>query len=89
VLDPTDSGIMYVGGRAGIQKTVDGGQTWQVMNEGLATTNIRTIVMSPLDPHTLFAGTNGSGLYRSSDSAKTWVRMPLIAKDPAAAPAGR
>jgi photosystem II stability/assembly factor-like uncharacterized protein len=55
------------------------------MNEGLATTNIRTIVMSPLDSRTLFAGTNGSGLYRSRDGAKSWARMPLTSKEGATA----
>jgi photosystem II stability/assembly factor-like uncharacterized protein len=47
------------------------------MNTGLETLNIRTIVLSPRDPNLLFVGTNGSGLYRSTDGGKTWIRVPL------------
>ncbi|GIW55196.1 MAG: hypothetical protein KatS3mg082_1600 [Nitrospiraceae bacterium] len=43
------------------------------MNNGLETLNIRTIVMSPRDPSLLFAGTNGSGLYCSTDGGETWT----------------
>jgi hypothetical protein len=50
------------------------------MNNGLATLNIRTLAMSPLDVEVLYAGTNGSGLYRSTDGAKTWRSVPLILK---------
>jgi photosystem II stability/assembly factor-like uncharacterized protein len=79
LIDPTAPQVLYVGGRAGIQKSTDAGQTWRAMNEGLETLNIRTIVMSPRDPQTLYAGTNGSGLYRSTDGAKTWMRLTLMA----------
>jgi hypothetical protein len=36
--------------------------------------------MSQLDPHVLYAGTNGSGLYRSTDGGKHWVSVPLTPK---------
>jgi hypothetical protein len=53
------------------------------MNTGLETFNIRSLAMSPLDPALLYAGTNGSGLYRSTDGATNWTRMPLTLKDAA------
>jgi photosystem II stability/assembly factor-like uncharacterized protein len=56
------------------------------MNQGLETLNIRTLVMSPRDPQLLYAGTNGSGLYRSTDGGANWTRLPL-APQPAAAAA--
>lgn len=77
VIDPTNPKTVYAGGRAGIQKSTDGGETWQPMNEGLETLNIRVIAMSLLDSQILLAGTNGSGLYRSTDAARTWTRVPL------------
>lgn len=77
VIDPTNPKTVYAGGRAGIQKSTDGGETWQPMNEGLETLNIRVIAMSLLDSQILLAGTNGSGLYRSTDRARTWTRVPL------------
>lgn len=77
VIDPTNPKTVYAGGRAGIQKSTDGGETWQPMNEGLETLNIRVIAMSLLDSQILLAGTNGSGLYRSTNRARTWTRVPL------------
>jgi photosystem II stability/assembly factor-like uncharacterized protein len=49
------------------------------MNHGLATLNIRALAMDPKNVHTLYAGTNGSGLYRSTDAGATWTAVPLKA----------
>jgi photosystem II stability/assembly factor-like uncharacterized protein len=80
VVHPAQHTVLYMGGRAGVQKSTDGGQTWQAMNAGLATLNIRSLVTSSRDPQLLYAGTNGSGLYRSTDGAATWTKVPLTAK---------
>lgn len=77
LVDPKDPLVLYVGGRAGVEKSVDGGQAWTAMNEGLATLNVRTLALSPQDHNTLYLGTNGSGLYRSTDAAKIWTPLPL------------
>lgn len=79
VLHPTDSALLYLGGPAGVWKSVDSGKTWQAMNQGLATLNVRALAMAPYDPQTLYVGTNGSGLYRSTDAGATWVSVPLKA----------
>ena len=79
-IDPQDPRILYVAGRAGIQKSTDGGHTWNTMNTGLESTNVRTIVMSPTNRRILYSGTNGTGLYYSEDSARTWNRLPLAGK---------
>ena len=52
--------------------------TWASLNNGLTTTNVRTIAQSPMDPKLFYAGTNGSGLYRSDDAGETWMPMPVI-----------
>jgi hypothetical protein len=33
--------------------------------------------ISPMQSQTIFAGTNGSGLFRSVDGAKSWEAVPL------------
>lgn len=76
-LHPTDANMFYIGGPEGVRKTIDGGKTWQAHNEGLTTLNIRTISLSPSDPQLLYLGTNGSGLYRSSDGGQHWTSIPL------------
>jgi photosystem II stability/assembly factor-like uncharacterized protein len=35
--------------------------------------------MAPTDARTLYVGTNGSGLYRSTDAGATWTPVPLKA----------
>ncbi len=82
VIGPTRPQVLYEGGRAGIHKSLDGGQSWQAINEGLETLNVRSLVMSPHDPRILYAGTNGSGLYLTSNAGETWQRIPLNPASP-------
>jgi hypothetical protein len=49
------------------------------MNQGLSTLNVRALAMAPKNSETLYVGTNGSGLYRSTDAGATWVSLPLKA----------
>ena len=62
VLDRSVAGVIYVASRGGVHKSDDGGTTWRAINRGLASLNIRSLVQSPTDPKTWYAGTNGSGL---------------------------
>jgi photosystem II stability/assembly factor-like uncharacterized protein len=48
-IDPKNTQATYVGGRVGIQKSSDGGQSWQTLNTGLESLNIRTIAINPLN----------------------------------------
>ncbi len=84
VLDPATPTTVYAGGRKGLAKSLDGGATWKTYNQGLGTLNVRTITISPHDPRTLYVGTNGSGLYRSTNGAESWVHLPLtVVEQPA------
>ena len=67
---------------------MDGGKTWKASHQGLTTLNVRTIVRSPHDSQTLYAGTNGSGLYCSANGGASWAPVPLD-KRPVAAGAIR
>lgn len=79
VLDRTRKGVIYLAGRDGVHRSEDGGTTWQTLNNGLATTNVRSIAQSQYDPSVFFAGTNGSGLYRSANAGVSWEVMPPVA----------
>jgi len=79
VLDRTRKGAIYLAGRDGVHRSEDGGATWKTINSGFATTNVRAIVQSATDPKLFYAGTNGSGLYRSTDSGESWKVMPAVA----------
>jgi photosystem II stability/assembly factor-like uncharacterized protein len=79
VVHPTEPSLIYIGGPRGVWKSSDSGKTWKEMNQGLATLNVRALAMAPKDSQTLYVGTNGSGLYRSTDAGATWVPLPLTA----------
>ncbi|MDF0668597.1 MAG: hypothetical protein P0119_21315 [Nitrospira sp.] len=78
VLDRTRRGVIYITGRDGVHRSEDGGAIWKLMNSGLMTTNVRTIAQSATDSKVFYAGTNGSGLYRSKDAGETWEPMPAL-----------
>jgi len=78
VLDRTRQGVVYITGRDGVHRSEDGGATWKLINSGLTTTNVRAIAQSATDPKVFYAGTNGSGLYRSKNAGETWEPMPAI-----------
>ncbi len=78
ILDRSRKDVLYIAGRDGVHQSQDGGAGWQSINTGLATTNVRTIAQSAIDPHLFYAGTNGSGLYRSRDAGATWEPMPSL-----------
>jgi photosystem II stability/assembly factor-like uncharacterized protein len=82
VLQSGDPSVIYIGGPGGVWKSADGGKSWEAKNEGLASLNIRALAIEPRRDRSLYAGTNGSGLYRSTDAGATWRALPLKASEP-------
>jgi hypothetical protein len=78
VLDRSRKGVIYIAGRDGVHRSEDGGLSWKLINGGFATTNIRTIAQSATDPTLFYAGTNGSGIYRSTNAGDSWESMPPV-----------
>jgi photosystem II stability/assembly factor-like uncharacterized protein len=73
----------------GVFKTADGGRTWTKVLYLNAKIGIIDLVLNPADPEVLYAaayekqrfpwkyvnGGPGSGIYKTSDGAKTWARL--------------
>ncbi len=62
---------------SGIWKSIDGGDTWTRLKEGLPTLMGKIgIAVSPANPERVFAIVEAErgGLYRSDDAGKTWTR---------------
>ncbi|MFT6807325.1 MAG: photosystem II stability/assembly factor-like uncharacterized protein/uncharacterized protein YukE [Saprospiraceae bacterium] len=95
-MDPRDPNVLYVstfqrrrhvftylggGPGSGIQKSVDGGATWQEINKGLPKVDIGRIGMdiSPADPEIIYAIVEAAqgkgGMYRSTDRGASWHKQ--------------
>ena len=83
VVDPTDSEILYLGSDGGIFKSIDGGDSWQVSNNGLTETDLSGLVIDPQNPMNLYVstwkyGSNSGyhgGVFKSTDGGGTWRAM--------------
>jgi photosystem II stability/assembly factor-like uncharacterized protein len=79
VVDPRDTSVVFASAwtqdpaaGGGVFRSRDGGRTWRPA--GLEGQAVRALAIAPSDPDTLVAGTL-DGIYRTSDSAKTWARI--------------
>ena len=65
-------------GGAGVIKSIDGGQTWQQVNNGLNNLYVGTLFMHPTNPDILLAGTGnnayaeGGGVYLTTNGGTSW-----------------
>ncbi|MBU0561924.1 MAG: hypothetical protein KKG93_20440, partial [Bacteroidetes bacterium] len=75
---PLNPDIVYTaisaGDPRGVYKTMDGGQTWKQMNNGLDSLQgydwINTIVINPEEPEELYLGTND--VFKTTDGGNNW-----------------
>ena len=66
VIDPTDSQIIYASDwHTGVYRSNDGGERWWPLNEGLTQRSVQKLAISS-DGGTLYAATQGSGVFRLS-----------------------
>lgn len=73
VLDPLDPEVVYVGTEsAGIYKSIDGGNSWSPVHNGLLRARIDSLFMDPNDPQVLYAGVRNAGVYRTEDGGEQW-----------------
>lgn len=71
--DPSDPLIMYiVTNGSGVFKTVDGGSSWQPLQDGLIHLNPVSIAVDPDQSETLYIGSGPATLYVSHDQGENW-----------------
>lgn len=83
-----DPDIVYVGAATGgLWKSVNGGVTWMPLTDSLPAASIGAVTIYQPNPDLVWIGTGernrrnsagvGTGLYKSLDAGKTWMRMGL------------
>jgi len=85
---PVDPDICYIAAASGgVWKTVDGGETWNPITDELANLNHGAIAIDPGNPETIYVGTgeyttgsNGDGLFRSTDGGVNWQRIAEVSE---------
>ncbi len=65
-VDPDNDSIIYAGTGSGVYVSIDGGVNWEIRNEGLISTDILSLAFRAGTQRTVFAGTNGAGVFVST-----------------------
>ena len=67
VIDPNNSDNVFAGTYGyGVSASTDGGTTWNQMNDGLACNKVLMLALRPGAEVTLFAGTEGGSVFRTT-----------------------
>jgi photosystem II stability/assembly factor-like uncharacterized protein len=74
VIDIASPSTLYAGGVDGVFKTTNAGQTWVALGTGLLS-SVRSLAIDPQDSAVVFAGTEGGGLYRTTDGGTAWEQV--------------
>lgn len=70
--------VAGIPGGEGVLKSIDGGSTWNRVNEGIGNLYVGTLFMHPQNPDTLLAGSHnlsyagGDGVYLTTDGGASW-----------------
>jgi photosystem II stability/assembly factor-like uncharacterized protein len=83
-IDPKDNQVVYAAGLrydggvfptddSGIFKTVNGGTSWQAINNGLPSVSVRYLTIDPNDSNTIYAATQSHGIYKTTNGGISWV----------------
>jgi hypothetical protein len=73
-VDPADSDTIYVAtDGAGINRTTNGGDTWDVSVSGTEGVAMQSVRFDPANADVLYAGATSLGVYKSSDGGDTFA----------------
>jgi photosystem II stability/assembly factor-like uncharacterized protein len=73
--DKNDPDVIYAAMKnAGVYKTIDGGLSWRPAHQGLASTQVESLLIDSQNPQILYAGTLG-GVFKTEDGTENWSRI--------------
>ncbi len=70
-VEPDEQSLFAGTGGGGVFRSIDGGQTWQPVNQGLTDPNVWAFTVGP-DGQSLFTGTFGGGVFHFDNEEQTW-----------------
>lgn len=77
-LHPTNSNIVYFGdAELGVQKSTDGGMTWEVANHGLRALLPYQLQVHADQPDTVYAWMEWAGVYKGTRGGQAWQHLPI------------
>jgi photosystem II stability/assembly factor-like uncharacterized protein len=74
---PRGPRTVFAGAEDGIYKSVDGGQSFELLDSPMNKMDVWRIAFDPTNPDTMFAGTRPAALFRSRDGGRNWQQLPV------------
>ncbi len=75
-ISPQDPSVLYVALLGeGLRKSLDGGQNWEAINQGIALRSddaIEYLAIDPQNPRVVYAATYRAGIFKSADAGQSW-----------------
>jgi photosystem II stability/assembly factor-like uncharacterized protein len=72
---PKDPATIYAAGADGVYISRDRGANFDHIDSPMNTMNVWRIVIDPIDPDTIFAGTRPAAVFRSKDGGQHWTKV--------------
>lgn len=70
-----NSRVVYAGTSEGVYRSDDRGDSWVRLESPMNQLITWSLLVSPHDPETLYAGTRPAHLFRSTDAGRTWTQL--------------
>jgi len=75
-VDPVNSHIVYATGQSGVFKSIDGGASFVLKFEEFIS-KTSSVQIDPAHHNVLYVGTEGDGVFKSTDGGETWSDVNL------------
>ncbi|MEO8189337.1 MAG: hypothetical protein ABI682_03265 [Acidobacteriota bacterium] len=73
-IPPSSPSTLLAGSSDGVFKSIDGGNSW-TRGSGISARDIRTVVIDPSSPSTLYAADYLNGMFKSTDGGVSWIAI--------------
>ncbi|NUM34181.1 MAG: hypothetical protein HUU50_06535 [Candidatus Brocadiae bacterium] len=72
---PSNPEIIYAGTYSGVFKSINGGNTWSRMGNGITRSDISSLAVDPGNANIVYAGTELGTIFKTIDGGSTWSSL--------------